>query len=111
MILCETRYFFGLVAIFAGLAAPGYSLGQVASSSRSSGARAQSAPPVVTVEATTHRPGVPNAPTDDQLHCFKADPTRNLVFDIHVEGVARGSAMVEIISADQMQYAGTMIQS
>jgi hypothetical protein len=121
MTLCKARYFFCLVAIFAGLSVTaGYPLAKKKNSSKNSTAQAQSAPPVVTVEAKTRivpiakgkpKAGSPDAPSDDKLHCFKADPSRDLVFDIRVKGVAKGTATVEIISLDQMQFTDKMDQS
>jgi hypothetical protein len=121
MITFRTRYFLSVVATLAGLSATSsYSLAQEKKSSQLAAAPAKSPPYVVTVTANTKitpkalpapTPGLPEVPSDDKPHCFKADPTRSLIFAVQVKGLAKGTASVAIFSVDQMQYAARLDQS
>jgi hypothetical protein len=121
MITFRTHYFLSVVAILAGLSATSsYSLAKEKKSSQLATASAKSPPYVVTVTANTRitpkalaapTPGLPEVPSDDKPHCFKADPTRSLIFDVQVKGLAKGTVAVAIFSVDQMQYAARLDQS
>jgi hypothetical protein len=121
MITFNTRYFFSVIAILAGLSpTSGFTLAPDKKSSQAATAPAKSPPFAVTVTAKTKiaskafpapTPDRPEVPSDDKPHCFKADPTRSLIFDVQVEGLAKGTASVAIYSVDQMQYAARLDQS
>lgn len=121
MITFNPRYSVGVIATLVLLwASSSYSLAQEAKSSQLATAPAKSPQYAVRITAKTKiasnitpkpKPGPREVPSDDKPHCFKADPTRSLIFDIRVEGIAKGTATVEIFSTDQMRYASQLDQS